>query len=406
MKTIYILGRQPSIGLAELEAIYEAKDISEVSTQVALVAKPPINHPIGSAVKTAQLLTTLPTKPWPELSNKIIHYLLKTLPSEGKVTLGISVYGSDVNSKKLQAIGLNLKRQRKKANLPSLRLIPNKSPTLNSAQVLHNKLTSDNKWELLIIFTNKNEVVLAKTTDVQDIVAYTKRDRGRPRRDARVGMLPPKLAQTMINLANSSSSDISASDGKLALPESKTFDSAKERLLDPFCGTGVVLQEAALMGYSVYGTDLNERMIHYSRDNLNWLQDMLGIRFEWYLHQADATNATWQQPIDLVVSEAYLGRPFTSAPNEAILQTTINDCGSITKKFLENIAAQIKPGTKLCIAVPAWFIKNKTYRLPLLDDLRNIGYNRLDFKHASHEDLIYHREGQIVGRELLVLTRR
>ncbi len=420
MKTIYILGRQPSIGLAELEAIYGANSVSEIAPGIAAISKDPANRPIGSAMKTAQLLTTLPATSWPELSNKIIRYLLQTLPKDGKVTLGISAYGSKVDSKKLQGIGLNLKRQRQKAKLPSLRLVPNRASTLNSAQVLHNKLTSKNKWELLVIFTNKNQVVLAKTTDVQDIVAYTKRDRGRPRRDARVGMLPPKLAQTMINLALNRS-DVSSNDGELALPESKAFDSAKKRLsettaserfsnnrvlLDPFCGTGVVLQEAALMGYSVYGTDLNERMVHYTRDNLNWLQDTLKIRFEWYLHQADATDAKWQKPVDLVVSETYLGRPFTSSPSREILNATINDCNSIIKKFLQNIAPQLEPKVALCLAVPAWFVNNKVYRLPLLDDLRNIGYNRLDFKHASHEDLIYHREGQIVGRELLVLTRR
>lgn len=384
MKTIYVLGRQPSIGLAELEAVYGAKNVSEITGEVAGVSQTQSDRPIGSALKAAQFLTSLPATPWPELSNKIIRYLLQALPTESKVTLGISAYGSSIDSKKLQGIGLNLKRQRQHSDLPSLRLVPNRTSTLNSAQVLHNKLTSQNKWELLIIFA-KNQVILAKTTGVQDIIAYTKRDRGRPRRDARVGMLPPKLAQTMINLANP--------------PQNA-------RLLDPFCGTGVVLQEAALMNHPVYGTDLSEKMVHYTRHNLNWLQDTLRIRVDWYLHQADATEAEWQKPVDVVVSETYLGRPFTSAPSREILNTTISDCNLIVTKFLQNIASQLEPSTNLCLAVPAWFVNNKIYRLPVLDDLRNIGYNRLDFKHASHEDLIYHREGQVVGRELLVLTRR
>jgi hypothetical protein len=41
----------------------------------------------------------------------------------------------------------------------------------------------------------------------------------------------------------------------------------------------------------------------------------------------------------------------------------------------------------------------------VLDDLAKIGYNRIDFTCASLEELLYHREDQIVGRELLVLTR-
>ena len=34
------------------------------------------------------------------------------------------------------------------------------------------------------------------------LMAMLIRDQNRPKRDARVGMLPPKLAQIMINLAN------------------------------------------------------------------------------------------------------------------------------------------------------------------------------------------------------------
>ena len=418
METIYILGRQDRLGLAELEAVY-GQNVTEITPGVAMTSQPEASRPICSAVKTAKLITSFPLEPWQNLSNKIIHYLSEALPSTSKVTLGISVYGQRVEIKKIQSIGLNLKRQRQKAGNASLRLIPNQSPTLNSAQVLHNKLTRDNKWELLIIFTNDDQIILAKTSDVQDITAYAKRDRGRPRRDTRVGMLPPKLAQTMINLALECSVT-SGSDSKLALPESKTFDPAKKRLsetkvtersnhktlLDPFCGTGVVLQEAALMGLEVYGTDIEQRMIDYTEENLQWLKKIYQTDFKQQLAQGDATNAKWQQPIDLVATETYLGRPFTSEPSSDILQKTIADCNLIIKKFLQNIAAQTKPGTRFCVAVPAWFVKNKVYHLSLLDDLRNIGYNRLDFKHASFDDLIYHREGQIVGRELLVLTRR
>ena len=48
-------------------------------------------------------------------------------------------------------------------------------------------------------------------------------------------------------------------------------------LLDPFCGTGVVLQEALLMGYDVYGTDLEPRMIDYSGANLDWLSERFDL---------------------------------------------------------------------------------------------------------------------------------
>jgi tRNA (guanine10-N2)-dimethyltransferase len=40
------------------------------------------------------------------------------------------------------------------------------------------------------------------------------------------------------------------------------------RLLDPFCGTGAVVMEAALSGCSAVGTDISERMIEGARTNL------------------------------------------------------------------------------------------------------------------------------------------
>src|SRR6202012_2915276 len=135
-------------------------------------------------------------------------------------------------------------------------LIPNQSAALNSAQVLHNHLTGPTGFELVLI-RQGNQTIFAQTTDEQDIESYTIRDRGRPRRDARVGMLPPKLAQIIINLAGRH------------LPLDTTIDytlpynqhPVQTRLLDPFGGTGVLLQEAMLLGYAVQGTDIEQRMI-------------------------------------------------------------------------------------------------------------------------------------------------
>lgn len=384
---IYILGRQPAIGLAELESLYGADKIRSIGAWAAAVeSEKPIDFArIGGAVKAAKLLTSLPTTDLSEAQK----YLEETVGShltylpEGKLKLGLSIYGFKVSPAKITAMGLSLKKVIR-AHGRSVRLVPNVEISLNSAQVLHNKLTGELGWELLLV-RDKNQTILAQTTAVQDIDAYTLRDRGRPQRDPRVGMLPPKLAQTIINLAGGAGTG--------------------SRLLDPFCGTGVILQEAAFMGYQVYGTDLEERMIRYSRDNLNWLTDTHNIHFDWYLHKGDAVGTSWQQPIDLVASETYLGRPFTSEPSSEILQKTINDCDTIIKKFLVNIAPQVKFGTRFCLAVPAWFVGKRIFHLKTLDHLKDLGYNRISFVHSANQDLVYRRDGQTVGRELLIITR-
>jgi len=63
-------------------------------------------------------------------------------------------------------------------------------------------------------------------------------------------------------------------------------------------------------------------------------------------------------------------------------------------------------GFRLCLAVPAWQTGRNFKHLPLLDQLTDMGYNRVSFVHAGGNDLIYHREGQIVGRELVTLIRK
>jgi tRNA G10 N-methylase Trm11 len=301
----------------------------------------------------------------------------------------LSVYGFDISPQKIMASGLNLKKVIRLTGR-STRLVPNNEPALNSAQVLHNKLTEPLGWELLFI-KDGAKTILAQTTHEQDIDSYTLRDRGRPKRDARIGMLPPKLAQIIVNLAVS---QVASKRDKL-------------KILDPFCGTGVILQEAGLMGYGIYGTDLDERTVEYTRENLNWLTKMTVYEgFDSRFESADATSYHWPHEYDVVASETYLGRAFTTVPPSDMLEKNRQDCNVILTKFLKNIHEQIKPGTRLALAMPAWFAEKRIFRLPLLDCLGEIGYNRIDFKHATHTDLIYHRDGQIVGRELVVLTRK
>jgi tRNA G10 N-methylase Trm11 len=228
-------------------------------------------------------------------------------------------------------------------------------------------------------------VIVAESTGAQNITALARRDQERPKRDAFVGMLPPKLAQIMINLTGA----------KQGL-----------RILDPFCGTGVILQEAALMGDAVYGTDLSEKMIRYSRDNLNWLQETHNIKIDYHLNEDDAMTASWQQPIDAVVCESYLGQPFSAPPSFSKLTEVRGNCDRIISTFLKNIGSQIKPGTPLCVAVPAWRAVDGSFtHLPLINKLDQLGYQQVEFKTIDTKELLYYREDQVVARELLVLTK-
>lgn len=438
MQSLFILGRQPTLGLAELESLYGASQVQPAGAQASIVDVEPDRidfDRLGGSTKFGRVLTLLDTIEWPEIEKFLIRECrnhAEKLP-EGKMTLGISVYGFRISPAAVQASALSVKKAIKKSGR-SVRIVPNKETEISTAQVLHNSLTSGNGWELLLV-RNGNRTVLAQTVRAQDIESYTVRDRERPMRDARVGMLPPKLAQILINLAvgqislpGAESTDYiegdlendkkgptrpaktikSAKAAKRKEPSKESTFTPRPTILDPFCGTGVVLQEALLTGYGAYGTDIDPRMIEYTEKNIEWLRasfefENVDVRIEL----GDATKHQWQLPFTHVACETYLGRPFTSLPNGQMLNQTISECNVIIKKFLRNIGQQIPAGTQLCLAVPAWQIRPKKFKhLPLIDQISDMGYNRISFEHARTEDLLYYREDQVVARELLILIKK
>lgn len=390
---IALLGRQPAISIAELERTYgDVSWFSDTSALIDTEENVDIQR-LGGSQKIGRVILTLPARDWRTVSMKIVsHYAKEWATYDGKITLGLSAYGFDVSTRDIQKTGLVLK-SKLKGSTASLRLIPNQEAALSTATSHHNKLgLSDNKIELLVI-KGRSQVVVAESIGAQNITALAARDQGRPRRDAFVGMLPPKLAQIMINLAG-------------PLKPAEDSDLGQARILDPFCGTGVILQEAMLLRYGAYGTDLSEKMIRYSRDNLNWLQDHANIHGHWYLHEGDAMDTKWQQPVDAVVAETYLGQPFSAPPSSSKLTEVRGNCQHIIGTFLKNLASQLKPGTPVVIAVPAWKdTEGKFTHLPLTNDIESFGFTRVELPTVRADQLLYFRPDQVVAREILVLVK-
>jgi len=424
MQSLLVLGRQPALGLAELESLYGAAKLQPAGAQAVIVDVDPCLlafDRLGGSTKFGKLLTILDTIDWKQIEK----FLLQVSPGHsermpaGKMTLGLSLYGFTESVERIEATGLSLKKAIRKTGR-SVRLVPNKAGELSTAQVQHNNLTGEHGWELLFI-KDGNKTLVAQTIRVQNIASYTKRDRQRPKRDARVGMLPPKLAQIIINLgAGQLPADKLESICEIPAGQPIPKPLLNQSMLDPFCGTGVVLQEALLMGYGALGSDIEPRMIEYTNVNIEWLRSWYDFEANFVSVAGDATNYDWQAltealrqdhnfetATDFVASETYLGRPFTAPPDAETLAQNIADCNLIIKKFLQNIHDQLQPGTRLSLGVPAWQIKPEQFKfLPLIDQISDLGYNRVRFEHVRDDQLLYYREDQIVARQLLVITRK
>ena len=394
MKYVAIAGRQPLISLAEIQALYDkaARLVGkklvffEINEDDEKNISPDINR-LGGSLKLGRFFDTDFSK---------LAKFLTTAHPEGKITLGISDFSKQKKSGLAKQKSMELKRNLAKMGR-SVRVITSNEPEISSATAHHNQLGE--KAGCFEIFLIDREIYLSLGT--QNITAYTERDQARPARDAKVGMLPPKLAQILINLC-----------GKL--PEGA-------RVLDPFCGTGVALQEAAIMGYVPYGTDLNERMVEYSKKNLSWLfnernqerfkilPDLIQKKDQIInaISVGDATNFTWEGKIDAVAFEGYLGTPMSKPPVDIKFKTEKAKCREIAIGFLKNITPQIKSGTPVVMALPAWLRENGKYAgLNILDEIQEMGYNFEKFQDLSQSDLLYYREGQIVAREIIVIRKR
>ena len=421
MKYLAILGRQPEISIAELEALsgvewyqmpFSGRSSRPSSRGSSLSPRSDCGIPsksisvpldidqLGGALKLAI-----------EMDQRPLEYL-QGLP-EGKITLGVSDYSMKATRKSASQEALKIKKILVRHGR-SVRVVENKDAVLSTATSLHNGLGGANPRKVELI---KLDDAWYRVVGVQNIEAYARRDQARPARDAKVGMLPPKLAQILINLCG-------------PLEPGAT-------VLDPFCGTGVVLQEALLMGYRAYGTDISERMVNYANQNLNWLRNIEIANIEKHkgkifdfaaegakrcdkisdlshrgafeicdfdISQGDATSLKWQQPIDAVACEGYLGKPFSQIPSEMALKEQKQECGAIVGGFLKNLAGQIKSGIPVVMAVPAWLRPNGKYeRLSIIDEIEDMGYN---VNNKTREGLLYHREAQVVARDILILRKK
>lgn len=113
-----------------------------------------------------------------------------------------------------------------------------------------------------------------------------------------------------------------------------------QRILDPFCGTGGIIIEGAMMGARVFGSDLDPAMIEGTRKNLAHLD------VECHdLRVADVGRTAAEFPeMDAVVTDPPYGRS-TSIRNE--------DIGSLYRRTFSTIVDILRAGGRCAIVLPS-----------------------------------------------------
>lgn len=411
MKYIFHLGRIPALSVAELQSVldkieanYKMKFISK--KMLTLEIENEINFKellvqMGGTIKIAQFINSYQTI---DEMFKEINSIIKNI--SGKKTFGFSFYpSSDKENKKLygqfREIETKFKDIKKLSeNKANLRIIfpDNKTMEINSASIFRNKLTI--KGIEFNIMTSSDKIILSKTIAVQDVDSYSKRDYGRPKRDSHIGMIPPKLAQIMINLAN-------VKKGKV--------------IFDPFCGIGTILQEALLNDYKATGSDANDQQIENAKINLEWLSKKYIFRHpEYKIFQSDIKNILKKirpNSIDAIITESTLGPVYRKTPTKLEIKQNHLKLEKMYEKFFQVAKTVLRKKARIVITFPAYRMKENQYVfIPFIDKLEKMGYSiicPMDTKFitkytriTSRNSMVYDRPDQIVAREIVIFEKK
>lgn len=403
MKQLFITGQSPLLSLTELNSLIKPESLIEwnesgLITELDLdrnrLSK--LHNRLGGTIKICEVINVIEKETEPAaLNDQLTQNLFKTLASEldkqiGKRLFGLSIYPiSHTNEKKLKYLLINIKKKLKAGG--NTRFVNKNFQNLQSLQISNQKLLDETKGIEICLFFNQNKIVIAKTISVQDIPAYAKRDYEKPQRDAKSGMLPPKLAQIMLNLA---------------APFIKDREST---IYDPFCGTGTILGEALLMGYNVIGSDKHQKALEQANENLNWIKkefpETQSSNILLFQHSVLQNFPAYlkEEKISAVVTESFLGPPLLKKPDPELKQKIARELSNLHLNFFKNIAEIIQPQTPIVITFPLWQNSRYTEETNITSQIEKLGFKQINpLPHQINKALIYQRPNQIVGREIQI----
>lgn len=354
MTLLFELGHQPKLSIAEIEAVLSMKKIAVlnakqlgnaylVETKDAVDAAALMNT-LGGTVSIAE-----------KIDSSIVEHLQSVFP-DGKIHF--SVQGPNARDIAKQA-----KRELKELGR-SVRYIEAK----NTATILHNNLVEK---QSNIVLNGKGMFV---TRAIQPIEQMSKRDFDKPGFDTRSGMLPPKLARMMINLGEKENAN----------------------LLDPFCGSGVLLMEAALLGQTVYGSDISEKAAEDSKKNMAWIQKQADVRLG---DARDVHNMFADKKIDLIVTEPYMGKPLRGSERKDALQEQARELRTLFVDAFRSFVKLLEKDARVVFIIPRFQFENDWVIIDCASDIESLGFSQY------RESLLYHRKKQHVGRELFFFQK-
>ena len=376
---LFILGRTPALAFLELQSLIPP--VRRMTDGVALMESndPPdpdtLMSTLGGTVKIAVVLETSS-----DVSKETCMRHLKQEAKNNTITFGLSQYGD--SGQDAHSMVVDIKDELEKSGFHARYVEPHEGTELSSVVIAKKEVTD-------IVIVKENETfTYAKTVAVQPFEQWNLRDRGRPYADPKIGMLPPKVARMIVNIALG---------GK----------AAGKTLLDPFCGMGTILAEATLRGCMCYGSDQSDDIVQKAKANIAWLatryrQVSLGS-VGWIT--SDATHISEhveEGSIDAVVTEPFMGTTGIGGKGADLSKEKLKNIVRGLEKLyigcLKDWHKILKPGGLIVMALPEFRVDAASYFVKrVIDTCENLGYTTI------HGPLEYGRPNAAVIRKFFVL---
>lgn len=202
---------------------------------------------------------------------------------------------------------------------------------------------------------------------------YEERDETRPVFDP-VAVTSIRLAKILINLAE-----------------------AQQEILDPFCGTGTILQEALLMKYHVIGVD---KKIQDARKNLSILPNAQKVR----LIEGDARHLSkLVLNVESVVTEPYMGPYLKKLPTDQEAAAIIMELTDLYQNVLAELARVVQG--KIVMIVPRIRTFKAKYEVPMAQLLKRAGLRVVSPVPSITVPLFYPKKKSKVERFIYILEK-
>lgn len=384
-QTLFIFGRTPELSYLELTTVFpHVRRVSEI----AAVIDHPVDYEttvkmLGGTTKIVEVVGMIDV-----LSESTLLDIVLRECKDQRITFGISgVGGTRVPS----GLIVSLKKILTDRGITTRFVATKHDETLSSVVITKQRVTE------FVALTKDNAILLGVTRAVQDFEDWNKRDFGRPAPDPKHGMLPPKVARMIVNIALS-----------YDVRESKPHFTPT--LYDPFCGVGTVLAEALLCGANVIGSDISNEAVLKTEKNLTWLRREYPRIAPLYA-QAFVSDATHigrrvaESSVDAIVTEPYMGSVLEQKDDQRLtpdrVKKTLKGLEKLYIGSLREWMPVLKSKGRVVMAIPAYVTPRGIMRVKnVIDRCEILGYTLLT------GPIEYSRPQAIVKREFFVFEKK